>query len=398
MDIFESLENLNVSEECFQDIVGLVEMYLSEGRNLSNALSRGIVNYVSDEDKKDPEVQDYLSYLGRKASSTPDSTHKDDTLKNKPSAYDELANNGENPEKRHEGWNKSSNKQEVSHGITKHYKKLAKDILSKHLKGKGSFNKNYKDIKVPGENIDGIRANLDMERSKRASEIAKGEGRYRDSKNSSMSYLSDWYKERAKEFRGNSKRRNERHTNKGLPWKRTERGGDRSEFNDQEMTKDKVLHSIAKHLKKKNRQGLSESLIERIESIVEGLLDKAYKKARQEGQRTYSHLGDKTDISKAQKLADKAFDAQYGTGKYKRDIPLAKPSKNTKGSEATDARRLKTTGEAGQKSEQNAIAASKVRKSNGNNKGYHNGEYIGYPYADELETTTLPDYYVRDLG
>ena len=30
MDIFESLENLNVSEECFEDIVGLVEMYLNE--------------------------------------------------------------------------------------------------------------------------------------------------------------------------------------------------------------------------------------------------------------------------------------------------------------------------------------------------------------------------------
>lgn len=30
MDIFENLENLNVSEECFEDIVELVEMYLSE--------------------------------------------------------------------------------------------------------------------------------------------------------------------------------------------------------------------------------------------------------------------------------------------------------------------------------------------------------------------------------
>ena len=30
MDIFESLENLNVSEECFEDIAGLVEEYLNE--------------------------------------------------------------------------------------------------------------------------------------------------------------------------------------------------------------------------------------------------------------------------------------------------------------------------------------------------------------------------------
>ena len=30
MDIFESLENLNVSEECFEDIIGIVEEYISE--------------------------------------------------------------------------------------------------------------------------------------------------------------------------------------------------------------------------------------------------------------------------------------------------------------------------------------------------------------------------------
>ena len=30
MDIFESLENLNVSEECFNDIVGIVEYFISE--------------------------------------------------------------------------------------------------------------------------------------------------------------------------------------------------------------------------------------------------------------------------------------------------------------------------------------------------------------------------------
>ena len=30
MDIFESLENLNVSEECFDDIIGIVEEYINE--------------------------------------------------------------------------------------------------------------------------------------------------------------------------------------------------------------------------------------------------------------------------------------------------------------------------------------------------------------------------------
>jgi hypothetical protein len=41
MDIFESLENLNVSEECFEDIVGIVEDLLGvTQKNLKNARSK----------------------------------------------------------------------------------------------------------------------------------------------------------------------------------------------------------------------------------------------------------------------------------------------------------------------------------------------------------------------
>ena len=36
-DIFESLENLPVSEACFEDIIGLVETFLSEGKNIQNS-------------------------------------------------------------------------------------------------------------------------------------------------------------------------------------------------------------------------------------------------------------------------------------------------------------------------------------------------------------------------
>ena len=51
MDIFESLENLNVSEECFNDIVGLVEEYINE-------LDKSTIqSYISkrDENAKDAE-------------------------------------------------------------------------------------------------------------------------------------------------------------------------------------------------------------------------------------------------------------------------------------------------------------------------------------------------------
>ena len=40
MNIFESLENLDVSEECFDDILGLVEELLNEGSNLYNLVKR----------------------------------------------------------------------------------------------------------------------------------------------------------------------------------------------------------------------------------------------------------------------------------------------------------------------------------------------------------------------
>lgn len=52
MDIFESLENLNVSEECFEDIVGLVEMYLNEEDSLDDG-SHIRKRYGNPEYKKD---------------------------------------------------------------------------------------------------------------------------------------------------------------------------------------------------------------------------------------------------------------------------------------------------------------------------------------------------------
>lgn len=39
MNIFESLENLNVSEECFEDIIGLVEEYIHEVYTVSDVIS-----------------------------------------------------------------------------------------------------------------------------------------------------------------------------------------------------------------------------------------------------------------------------------------------------------------------------------------------------------------------
>ena len=40
MSIFENLETLNVSEECFNDIMDIVERQLSEGHNLTGVVTR----------------------------------------------------------------------------------------------------------------------------------------------------------------------------------------------------------------------------------------------------------------------------------------------------------------------------------------------------------------------
>ena len=58
MDIFESLENLNVSEECFDDIMDIVEELLSEGTHLAGVVDRYakkrgylVPNYIELRDK-----------------------------------------------------------------------------------------------------------------------------------------------------------------------------------------------------------------------------------------------------------------------------------------------------------------------------------------------------------
>ena len=51
MNIFESLENLEISEECFNDIMDIVEEILSEGRELQNVVIRTYNKGKIDSDK-----------------------------------------------------------------------------------------------------------------------------------------------------------------------------------------------------------------------------------------------------------------------------------------------------------------------------------------------------------
>ena len=78
MDIFESLENLNVSEECFEDIIGIVEEILNE-RNKENRESRR--NWELTRGYKTPEY----------------TTSKDNVLKGEEAIKDLKAEAGKRP-------------------------------------------------------------------------------------------------------------------------------------------------------------------------------------------------------------------------------------------------------------------------------------------------------------
>ena len=82
MNIFESLENLNVSEECFEGIVGLVEEYLSE--HIASAID---TSKKSPTEKKDLRIKAALNknsetnqFRGNSRGGSPDLSKVDTSL------------------------------------------------------------------------------------------------------------------------------------------------------------------------------------------------------------------------------------------------------------------------------------------------------------------------------
>ena len=125
--IFESLENLNVSEECFNEIMGIVEEILSESESL-----RGIVQRAYDSDKIS---QKELEELDRKAMNIP----KSKTYKRKGSGYQpkgyrymRTSNSGDSVQfaddidRKTLGSDDISNSLPVRKSIGRHYKKTSK--------------------------------------------------------------------------------------------------------------------------------------------------------------------------------------------------------------------------------------------------------------------------------
>ena len=93
MDIFESLEQLNVSEECFDDIVSMVEAMLNEGSNLNGVVNRAFaknkepypVSYSQDYAEKREKLNNILNKenLKDKAEQIPDSKGYDKKVSGK---------------------------------------------------------------------------------------------------------------------------------------------------------------------------------------------------------------------------------------------------------------------------------------------------------------------------
>jgi hypothetical protein len=74
MDIFENLENLNVSEECFDEIMNMVEELLNEGHNLEGVVTRAALS------GRIPMDTDKWPELSKKAMKIPSSgdIHRDE--------------------------------------------------------------------------------------------------------------------------------------------------------------------------------------------------------------------------------------------------------------------------------------------------------------------------------
>ena len=207
------------------------------------------------------------------------------------------------------------------------------------------------------ENIDDVKANLDRERAKKL-EDAHGYRKDRYGRSSDAlsytNYLIDYYKNRAEKHDSNSAYRNE-FSDPLHSVRRTSYGGDQYNYNP---SKDRTLHSIAKHLKKgkkkEKEKDMSENLVlsifEEVENILEDIISQAAKVAPEK----YPYSKEKQ-----QKLIDKAVDVKYGIGKYKRDLDPYRPTKNEVGEKKTDMRRNPMY--AGSKSEKEAIEASKFR-------------------------------------
>ncbi len=62
MNIFESLENLNVSEECFDDIIGIVEEYINE---VSDSTVASMYKKRREIEKKADNKADYADTVGQ---------------------------------------------------------------------------------------------------------------------------------------------------------------------------------------------------------------------------------------------------------------------------------------------------------------------------------------------
>lgn len=62
MDILESLENLNVSEECFDDIMGIVEEVINE---IDNSTVASMYKKRREIEKKADNMSDYADTVGR---------------------------------------------------------------------------------------------------------------------------------------------------------------------------------------------------------------------------------------------------------------------------------------------------------------------------------------------
>ena len=127
MNIFESLENLEVSEECFDEIMGIVERYL--GLNMEDRA----LKYAPD----NKELQQKAYLYDRERVKEKERIDKEGTPREKEqlNRYRKSVTNPDN-----QSWHKYRTERDYSHDVHndpdyQHYKKIAREGLKKKVSG-----------------------------------------------------------------------------------------------------------------------------------------------------------------------------------------------------------------------------------------------------------------------
>ena len=403
MDIFESLEGLNVSEECFDDILSIIDEYTNASRMVDRL-------YGDKYEKLEPHVQDKISKAWDAADDMKDS--RNPKAKNEPDAHNSFSviytsknepdyNTDKGLKLRYEPDESSAHflnandsaKVATSQSIQRHYNKEANKLLNAYKKSKQGKKGSFKKL---SEDIENYKREAYDKTAQKALEMANKNRRYGEKMTETPNYhnnynlhivdhknldsIADILQKAGKEGTPSTaykyKKGMERNSNKEhgkriytdddahLTPEGAYDSSDARSFNlnlkqAQQKTEDyKTRKSIAKHLRKLKKKGLSESSFNEVHSQVEQILEDIVSQAYKNYKSTKGDLSNSLKKRNAARILRKAVDTMYDNQQRAKEHP----TKNELGEKKTDARRMYKGNKGGQEAIENTIEKRRYKK------------------------------------